>query len=156
MHIEWTINKDRGNLRPTLSYRVRLEEHEKALALPQVRVTSTIPKPDEHNTKYCYPGTMERAEGWKPSEFYTLETPSHIGHPLLHTLTLPWREDNKYPEVEESFCVLRDALEAEMERACQSAPMEEKGSVRASSEGKRLVAPDVAAVRFLRYARGQN
>ena len=75
MHIEWAINKDRGNLRPTLSYRVRLEEHEKALALPQVRVTSTIPRPEEHHTRYCYPGTMERAEGWKPGS----STPSR--HP---------------------------------------------------------------------------
>ena len=34
MHIEWKITKKRGYYRPALHYFVRLEEHEKALALP--------------------------------------------------------------------------------------------------------------------------
>ena len=34
MHIEWKITKKRGYLRPILQYSVRLEDHEKALALP--------------------------------------------------------------------------------------------------------------------------
>ncbi len=156
MHIEWTINKERGNMRPVLSYRARLEEHEKALALPQVSILSTIPQPEERNQKFCYPGIMERAEGYKPSSFYTLETPSHIGHPMLHSMNLPWREDNSYPEVEESFNMLRDALEAEIRRACESSPMEETGSVHASTQGKQRLAPGVAAARFLRLVHGQD
>lgn len=156
MYIEWNIIKERGNLRPVLQYRVRLEDHEKALALPQVSIQSTIPKPEESHVKYCYPGVMERACGWQAQAFYTLETPSHVGHSMLHSLTLPWRSDNEYPEVQASFCELRDALEREIERACQSEPMDEKGSVRASTQVKKRLAPDVAAVRFLRLAREQQ
>lgn len=156
MNIEWTINKERGNLRPVLSYRAKLEDHEKALALPQVCIKSTIPQPEEKNQKFCYPGAMERSEHYKPVAFYTLETPSHIGHPMLHSLTLPWREDNSYPEVEESFGRLRDALEEEIRRACQSEPMEESGSVHASTAGKMRLAPTVAAARFLRLAQHQQ
>ncbi len=156
MHIEWKIQKERGNMRPVLQYRVRLEEHEKALALPQVSITSSIPRPEESHTKYCYPGVMERAANWKASAFYTLETPSHIGHPMLHTLTLPWREDNAYPEVESSFHKLRDALEEEIARARSSEPMDVEGSVQASLQVKKSMAADVAAVRFLRFARQQQ
>ncbi|MDO5536173.1 MAG: hypothetical protein Q4F72_01380 [Desulfovibrionaceae bacterium] len=156
MQIEWTINKERGNLRPVLSYRAKLEEHEKALAVPQVRILSSIPQPEERNQKFCYPGAMERSKDYKPSAFYTLETPSHIGHPMLHSLTLPWREDNAYPEVEESFGRLRDALEAEIRRACESEPMEETGSVHASTAGKARLAPSVAAARFLRLVQNQE
>lgn len=155
MHIEWHITKERGNLRPVLSYRVRLEEHEKALALPSVSVLSTIPRPEEHHMKHCYPGTMERRAGWKADAFYTLEAPGHMGHSPLNTLTLPWRENNAYPEVEESFGMLRDALEEETRRACASAPMDVQGSVGATLAGKRRVAPDAAAVRFLRLARNR-
>ena len=156
MYIEWNITKERGNLRPVLQYRVRLEDHEKALALPGVSIESTIPKPDEEHMKYCYPGVMERADGWQAHAFHTLEAPSHVGHPMLHTLTLPWRSDNDYPEVQASFGRLRDALEREIERASKSEPMDEKGSVRASMRAKKLLAPDVAAVRFLRLAREQQ
>ncbi len=156
MQIEWTISKECGNMRPVLRYRARLEEHEKALALPQVSILSTIPQPEERHQKFCYPGVMERAAGYRPSSFYTLETPSHLGHPMLHSMNLPWREDNSYPEVEESFTRLRDALEAEIRRACESRPMEVAGSVHASLEGRRRLAPGVAAARFLHLAHGQE
>ncbi len=153
MLIEWSINKERGNLRPVLSYRAQLEEHEKALAVPEVTILSTIPRPDEHTQKFCYPGTLERSKNYSPTAFYTLETPSHRGHAELHTMTLPWREDNAYPEVEQSFAMLRDALEKEIRKANASVPMEEKGVVRTSREGKQCVAQSVAAARFLRLAK---
>ena len=156
MYIEWNITKERGNLRPVLLYRVRLEDHEKALALPGVSIESSIPKPDEEHMKYCYPGVMERAAGWQARAFHTLEAPSHVGHSMLHTLTLPWRSDNDYPEVQVSFCKLRDALEREIERASKSEPMDEQGSVRATTQAKKLLAPDVAAARFLRLALEQQ
>ena len=62
--------------------------------------------------------------------------------------------DNKGLPV--SFDRLREALEREIERASKSEPMDEKGSVRASMRAKKLLAPDVAAVRFLRLAREQQ
>ena len=80
MHIEWKITKKRGYLRPILQYSVRLEEHEKALALPIVSIVSTIPQPEEERQDYCYPGLFERAQGYTPTRFHTLEAPSHKGH----------------------------------------------------------------------------
>lgn len=62
MRINWKIEKKRGNLRPTLTYSVSLEEHEKALALPPLRIVSNIPKPAEHWQEHCYPGQFERLE----------------------------------------------------------------------------------------------
>ena len=78
MYIEWNITKERGNLRPVLQYRVRLEDHEKALALPGVSIESTIPKPDEEHMKYCYPGVMERADGWQAHAFHAPQYAFHL------------------------------------------------------------------------------
>ena len=154
MHIEWKIIKKRGYYRPVLHYCVRLEEHEKSLALPIVSIESTIPQPDEDRQDYCYPGLFERAAGYKPTQFYTLEAPSHKGHSWTRSLTLPWRETNEYPEVEESFQRLRAALEAEIERADNSQPMSVSGSVQSSAAAKIMLAPNLLAERFLRLAAG--
>ena len=152
MHIEWKITKKRGYMRPTLQYSVRLEEHEKALALPIVSIVSTIPQPEEERQDYCYPGLFERAQGYTPTRFHTLEAPSHKGHSWTRSLTLPWRETNEYPEVEESFKRLRAALETEIERADNSQPMSVSGSVQSSAAAKVMLAPNLLAERFLRLA----
>ena len=152
MHIEWKITKKRGYFRPVLHYSVRLEDHEKALALPIVSIVSTIPQPEEERQDYCYPGLFERAAEYEPTRFYTLEAPSHKGHSWTRSLTLPWRNNNQYPEVEQSFQRLRDALEAEIERADQSHPMDQNGSVQTSKAAKVMLAPNLLAERFLRLA----
>ena len=152
MQIEWKITKKRGYMRPTLQYSVRLEEHEKALALPIVSIVSTIPQPEEERQDYCYPGLFERAQGFTPTRFHTLEAPSHKGHSWTRSLTLPWRNNNQYPEVEQSFQRLRDALEAEIERADQSHPMDQNGSVQTSKAAKVMLAPNLLAEQFLRIA----
>ena len=152
MHIEWKITKKRGYYRPALYYSVRLEEHEKALALPIVSIVSTIPQPEEDRQDYCYPGLFERAAEYVPTRFYTLEAPSHKGHSWTRTLTLPWRDNNDYPEVEQSFQRLRTALETEIAKADQSQPMCLNGSVKTSSAAKAMLAPNLLAERFLRLA----
>ena len=152
MHIEWKITKKRGYFRPVLHYSVRLEDHEKALALPIVSVVSTIPQPEEDRQDYCYPGLFERAAEYTPTRFYTLEAPSHKGHPWTRNLTLPWRNNNEYPEVELSFQHLREALEAEIEKADHSQPMSLNGSVQTSAAAKVMLAPNLLAERFLRLA----
>ena len=156
MHIEWKIIKKRGYYRPVLHYCVRLEEHEKSLALPIVSIESTIPQPDEDRQDYCYPGLFERAAGYKPTQFYTLEAPSHKGHSWTRSLTLPWRNSNEYPEVERSFECLRDALEAEIDKANRSQPINASGSVHTSSTAKIMLAPSLLAERFLRLAAGEH
>ena len=154
MHIEWKITKKRGYFRPVLHYCVRLEEHEKALALPIVSIVSNIPQPDEDRQDYCYPGLFERAAEHTPTRFYTLEAPSHKGHSWTRSLTLPWRKSNEYPEVAQSFERLRAALEAEIEKADHSQPMNECGKVQTSSTAKVMLAPNLLAERFLRLAAG--
>ncbi|SDF66960.1 hypothetical protein [Desulfovibrio legallii] len=154
MRIEWKITKKRGNLRPVLRYSVELEEHEKALALPTVAIVSSIPQPEEPRQDYCYPGCLERAADAAPGAFYTLEAPSHKGHTWTRTLLLPWREDNAYPEVAASFLRLREALEKELERAYNSAPLLLNGAERTSPALRRVLAPGVLGARLLRAAAG--
>ena len=126
--------------------------HEKALALPIVSIVSDIPQPEEDRQDYCYPGLFERAAGYTPAHFYTLEAPSHKGHSWTRTLTLPWRKNNSYPEVEQSFQRLRNALEAEIEQADNSQPMSVTGSVQTSAAAKVMLAPNLLAERLLRLA----
>ena len=155
MRLALNITKKRGNLRPLLTYSVTLEDHEKALAMPPLRVRSSIPEPEESWREYCYPGEMERAEAPCPASCYELETPSHRGRSWPQTLRLPWRADNSYPEVEASFAALREAFEAQLAQACASEPMREEGSLASSESSRAFVAPAVLAERFLRIA-GKN
>ena len=139
MHIEWNITKRRGNIRPVLHYTVTLEEHERELALPFIRVVSTIPEPPDSWQEFCYPGQHE--------------IPSHKGRLWKQSLRLPWREENDYPEVEQSFKKLCDAFEAELKAAYGSLPMDESNSLETSFDARRFIAPGILAERFLILAR---
>jgi hypothetical protein len=152
MRITWHIDKKRGNHRPVLAYTVVLEGHEKGLALPYVRITSTIPEPPSAWQLHCHPGEHERA-GLPPAGFYLLDTPSHSMKGLDRTLRLPWREDNGYPEVEESFLALRRAFEAALAEAHASGPMDVRGELAVSAGLRRELAPSLLADRLLRLAK---
>ena len=145
MHIEWNITKRRGNIRPVLHYTVTLEEHERELALPFIRVVSTIPEPPDSWQEFCYPGQHERAENPASGKTYDLEIPSHKGRLWKQSLRLPWREENDYPEVEQSFKKLRDAFEAELKAAYGSLPMDESNSLETSFDARRFIAPGILA-----------
>ena len=149
MRMEWNIAKERGNLRPLLTYSVSLEEHEKALALPPVRIISTIPMPEEHWQAHCYPGRYERSGGSAPTECYPLEAPSHKGRTWTQSLRLPWRQDNRYPEVEESFLLLRAAVESELTAAYASAPIHLAEELQTTARPRAIIAPGVLGERFL-------
>ena len=154
MRIEWKITKKRGNMRPVLVYSAALEDHEKELALPGVSITSSIPKPEEDSQDYCYPGQFERASkaSIRPQNYHVLEIPSHKGHSWTHTLRLPWRKDNNYPEIEESFHMLREAFEKELTAAYDSTVMNWEQHVECSARAKTAIAPGILAERFLRLA----
>lgn len=153
MKIEWSIQKKRGNLRPTLSYSFIVEKFEKELALPPVRIISTIYEPLEAWQEHCYPEQYERADTPQYKEYYTLEIISHKGHLWPQKIRLPWREDNNYPEVEESFKRLRDAFESELARANASKPMEENASLQITDHANEVIAPAILAQRFLSFAK---
>ena len=152
MRIDWNLSKRRGNIRPTLSYTVTLEEHERALALPFIRVASTLPEPPDSWQEFCYPGQHERGEAPASGKVYDLEIPSHKGRIWKQSLRLPWREDNAYPEIEASFRKLREAFEAQLKAAYDSLPLDESDSLQTSLEARRRIAPGVLAERFLQLA----
>jgi hypothetical protein len=150
MNIEWSITKKRGNLRPVLQYTIALTEFEKSLGMPAVRIESTIPKPPDAGWTHCWPGENERGD-WTPSDFYLLMSPSHRTAKLEEALKLPWRKDNAYPEVEESFETLRQAFEEALVKASGSEPMDITGRMETSNSAKRDIAPAFAAERILQF-----
>ncbi len=156
MRIEWSITKQRGNIRPVLAYSFIVEKFEKELALPPILVESTIPEPLEPWQGYCYPNEFERSQIPEYKGCYRLELISHKGRTWKQELRLPWRADNDYPEVEESFQRLREAFEKELSCANQSAPMNECASMQLTDMATQNIAPSVLAEKFLRFARQEN
>jgi hypothetical protein len=148
MKIEWTIKKKTGHLRPKLHYAITLEDFEIQLAVPMVRITSTIPKPPDAGQHYVWPGTKECGKE-NPQDVYDVSTPSHKTGHCREMLMLPMRPGNDYPEVEASFCRLRRAYEEALLAAYANSAFETRGSLGMSSETKRRFAPAVAAQRFL-------
>ncbi len=148
MQIEWTITKGRGNLRPVLTYSMTLSEYEISLCMPAVRIESSISKPPDAGWQHCWPGQNERGQ-WTPSEQYQLMTPTYRDRTVSHSIKLPWRKDNAYPEVEASFQALRDAFEAVLADSSDSAPLKRHGSLETSAHTKRHIAPAFAAARIL-------
>ncbi len=152
MKIEWNIDKKRGNARPLLVFTITLTDFEKELGMPAVRIESSIPKPPDAGWRHCWPGQNERA-GWTPGEHYLLMSPSHKKGRVTETLTLPWRESNEYPEVAQSFLLLREAFERELEAAVQSAPLQVQDTLETSPPARKAIAPAVAAERMLRLVK---
>jgi hypothetical protein len=148
MRIEWTIHKRPGHLRPKLRYEISLEAFEIELAVPMVRITSTIPKPPDAGQHYVWPGTKECGKE-KPTQVYDLCSPSHKTGHCRETLMLPIRQGNDYPEVEASFRDLRRAYEDALLTAYANSAFETKGRLDMTSATKRRIAPAVAARRFL-------
>ncbi len=153
MKIQWKIEKKRGNLRPTLTYSFIIENYEKSLALPPIRICSTIAEPIDSWQEHCYPNTNERAATPSYKGHYNLEIVSHKGKVWAQSLRLPWREDNTYPEVETSFELLRKAFEEELLRADASQPMEEVYDLAITSQAAQNLAPTVFAEKFLHFAK---
>ncbi len=156
MKIEWKITKKTGNLRPILSYYFVVEKFEKALALPPINIQSTIPEPMESWQEYCYPNELERAQNSQFKGLYNLSLVSHKGNMWPQSIRLPWREDNIYPEVEESFKLLRQAFEAELANAKQSQAMEESHCLQLTEQATQNIAPAVLAEKFLSFAKREN
>jgi hypothetical protein len=148
MLIEWRIQKKAGHLRPKLTYQVTLEPFELALAVPMVRITSTIPKPADAWQTHVWPGTKERGQE-TPMALYDLCSPSHKTGSCKEVLILPMRKDNSYPEVEESFLKLRESYEQVLLEAYENSAFETEGRLEMMPETKRRIAPGVAAARFL-------
>jgi hypothetical protein len=149
MLIEWKIVKRAGHLRPKLYYEVRLESFEIALAVPMVRITSTIPKPPDPGQHYVWPGTKECGKE-DVTEVYDLCTPSHSMGRCREMVRLPMRPEGDYPEVEASFRKLREAYERALMAAYENSAFETTGRLELTPETKRKIAPAAVADRFLK------
>lgn len=156
MKIEWKITKKRGNIRPMLSYSFFVESFEKELALPPIRVESSIAEPCDAWEEHCYPERNERAKTPVYNGLYTLEIVSHKGHLWTQKIRLPWRENNEYPEVEESFKKLRAVFEQELANANASCAMQTSHSLQISDAATQSIAPSILAERFLTFAKGSR
>ncbi|MGE4293228.1 MAG: hypothetical protein AB7E32_13590 [Desulfovibrio sp.] len=149
MRIEWCFEKKRGNLRPVLTYTATLDEYEIGLCLPMVRFESQLPVPPESYVPFCWPGSHERGS-WSPERFHILSTPSHKTGTLTERLTMPWREDNAYPEVEEGFQGLRAAFEEILRLSTQSEPIQQHGEMQTTTAARQCIAAAVLGERLLR------
>ncbi len=153
MKIKWKIVKKRGNLRPVLTYSFVVEDYERCLALPPVRICSNIAEPIDSWQEHCYPQLHERADTPKFKGMYTLELASHKSNGWPQSLRLPWRENNHYPEIEESFILLREAFERELALADASQPMDDENFLTISEQASQTLAPTVLAEKFLHFAK---
>ena len=153
MQIVFKIHKKRGYVRPLLTYKIELADHEKALCLPAIRFTSSILEPVDSWQEHCWPGQYERANPPKYGAAYTLDIPSHQGRSWEQSLRLVWRKDNDYLEVAESFKKMREIFEAELSLAYASKPMDIEECLQATAQIKQQLAPGVLADRFLQLTR---
>ena len=151
MRIEWNIKKKRGNLRPKLYYKTELELFEIKLCVPMVQIVSTIPKPPDAWERHAYPGKKEREGVWDFETFYEIYAPSHETGCFEEMIRLPMRENCEYPEVEESFLLLRKEHEKNLKAAYQNAAFEIHGTLGISTETKKQIAPGIIALKMMEF-----
>jgi hypothetical protein len=134
MKIEWEIEKQRGNYRPTLKYRVILDKWERELNINKHHVKSTIPAPAP---AHDIPSNMVDEGEEKISLYMTSQSSK--------TIYLPFRRNGEYPEVKESMEKLRDCVEKAIIQAHDSLALNITGSLEMTPATKKHVAAHVAA-----------
>ena len=105
------------------------------------RIGSTILKPPDAWEKHAYPGKKERGVSWNLKTFYEICTPSYKTGSFEEMIPLPMRENCEYPEVEESFLLLRKEYEKSLKAAYHNAAFGIRGKLGITAETKREVAP---------------
>jgi hypothetical protein len=148
MLIEWNIAKKAGYRRPKLRYRVTLEPFEIDLAVPMVRITSTIPKPVDAWRSHRRP-TASEPHTEEAEDVYPLFTPSHESGTCEEVLILPMRKDNHYPEIEASFRQLRQAYEDTLITAYENSAFEKTGRLEMTLDTKQRIVAGITANRFM-------
>lgn len=152
MFIKWKIEKKRGNLRPSLTYSIELEEFEQNIAIPIVTIESEIPVIPDDYQNYCLPGTNEREEGWDPTKTHKLSTPYFKDGSIKEFIRLPFRDNNDYPEVHRSFEKLRNEFEKHLKASYDSKPISKEYRLELSEETKKIVASGITAAKMLKFA----
>ncbi len=151
MRIQWQIDKKRGNYRPTLSYTITLEEYERTIAMHSVSIQSTIPRIPNSGRSWCMPDCDERASGWQPVEFHHLHVPYFKTGTAAGFIRLPFRPGCRFPEVEQSFTVLRRAYEEVVGRVYAHEPFREQFELDMRPETKQKIAATLTAQKMLGF-----
>ncbi|PIE58660.1 MAG: hypothetical protein CSA33_01800 [Desulfobulbus propionicus] len=152
MNIQWSIDKRRGNYRPTLTYVITLEEHELAIAMHSVSITSSIPRIPNSGRAWCMPGCDERALNWSPKEFHQLHVPYFKTGMTNDFIRLPFREHDHYPEVEASFSDLRQTYEQVVAQVYAFKPFRQEQTMDMTSATKQKIAATLTAQKMLGFA----
>ncbi len=149
MKIDWKIKKERGNLRPKLYYKTELEPFEIKLCVPMTQIISTIPKPPDVWKNHASLDKEERNGCWFSAVFYKICAPSCETGCFEEMIRLPMRENCRYPEVEESFLMLRKEYEKKLKAAYHNTAFEVQSTLGISSETKKQIAPGITALKML-------
>jgi len=149
MRINWKIKKKRGNHRPTLSYTIILEEYEMELAVDAVNIESAIPRINDPHQSHCRPDSNEREHGWEPVGYHYISVPYFKTGSSTGFIRLPFRESDHYPEVEESFSMLRDAYEEVVNDAYAWEPIDREGELDISEETRKNIVAGVTSQKLL-------
>lgn len=151
MKISWNINKKQGNFRPHLHYTICLEGYERELAVHTINLTSTIPKIPCAHEAFCLPNIHERKVGWQPNSFHQISTPYFRDGTVNDYIRLPFRKNNDYPEIEESFAKLRYQFEVIVRDAYGAVGFTQEKELDTSSATKEIIAAHLAARKMLAF-----
>lgn len=152
MRIQWTIEKKRGNFRPTLTYTITLETFEKELAVNALSIKSRIPRIPNSHCHFCLPGEDERDASWTPERYHYISVPSVTylkNGEIRKVIRLPFREHGEYPEIEESFESIRNSYEDIVKQAYSHSPISERGEMNISAETRKIIAARVVGAKLL-------
>lgn len=151
MKITWSIEKKRGNFRAHLKYSITLEDYEKEIAVNTLNIVSSIPKIDDSHESFCLPSSNERSKDWQPKDFHMVSTPYFRDGHLTEYIRLPFREDGKYPEIEETFSKLRAEYEKIVQEAYGSVPISENKELDTSEDTKQIIAAHLVSRKMLAF-----
>lgn len=152
MRIQWNIHKKRGNFRPVLAWTITLETFEIDLAVDALTIKSLIPRVPNSHQAFCLPGVDERVHNWAPERYHYLSLPSVTyikNREIRNNIRLPFRESGEYPEVEESFEMLKTSYEDILRQTYGHGPISERGEMDISSDTKKMIAAKVAGAKLL-------
>lgn len=149
MHIKWKIQKRSGHFRPVLAYQIALEDFEKDLALPAVKVDSDIAKIPNAHERFCLPDTNERDRTWQAEQYHKLASPDFHRAILQKQIILPYTCSQEFQEIETSFAKLRSAFEEALLAAYASSSFSIRKEMGLTSETRTQMATGIAASRML-------
>ncbi len=152
MQIKWDIDRKRGNYRPTLKFVITLEEHERSIAMHAVSVQSMIPRIPNGGRAWCMPGCDERAPGWIPADYHQLHVPYFKTGIIKDFIRLPFQADDTFPEVENSFLLLRDTYEKVVASVYSIEPVNQQKELTTSQKTKEKIAAALTAQKMLAFS----